>query len=693
MNSWHQSLFSIYKKYQDAINIFILIIVPFIVFNNSLNSYFSVVDDFGAILHTQRSIGSVLTTNSFGGTSGGDYRPVEVISHQLDTKIFGSKSYYGRHVVNLLIHIFNGILIYFLCFYITRKKPIGLIAGILFAVYIFHANSISPVTWIAGRVDPLVTFFYLLTFILFIKFLSNNSYLVYFFSLFVFLLALLSKEMAVTLPLMMVFFVILFSDNVKTDKKFSKRYVNVLFISAIVTGILMIVAAIVLNPNFAASQFHHNAVLNHKVRLRIQAFQLAAKIGGGVLMAFTLLFFILLKLSKKIRHAFLLIRYSLPYFVILFFFLIVRFFLLSGFGGEYQSSGGNVILQLGVDSFIRDIFSLGGLVWPLGNQYNLDVFRLEIQDPFIFYTLGIILFSVLVLIFIKILKYKQYAFFYLWIFITIMPLHNILIPSWQFTPKYLYLSAVGSSILISALLYNFYNLIPERTIFSRLSKIMVVLLISSIILLSSLLIIKNNDKFIKDGKIIETFISDIKSYYSKISDKSDLYFITFPYLSVDSKSNIYISAYMNDLFRYMEKGYGTNTYNYYILSYVKNGGNKVDIKWLDDKNLIVDGMDYNNYLLIPNEMSPIDKKIVEIYGMIPHPIAQSLPPIGESKIYKLTHKNDSFALVKGLKLDGKTNKPEFSVEFNNTMNGDSVKNSLFFIYENGHFKLIKEYQY
>lgn len=121
------------------------------------------------------------------------------------------------------------------------------------------------------------------------------------------------------------------------------------------------------NPNFMASTLSADGKLDSSTINRIQYSQLITIVGGGLIAGFIIILFILVKFSNKARKILLSITYCIPYFLIAAFYLIVRFILLKGLGGHYGSTGGqNLILNFGVDSFIRDILAFSGIIFADG---------------------------------------------------------------------------------------------------------------------------------------------------------------------------------------------------------------------------------------------------------------------------------------------------------------------------------------
>ena len=127
------------------------------------------------------------------------YRPIATLSYFLIYALFGLNPL-AFHLSSLLLHIFNVIGVYVLVDMIQHNKKTSLIAALVFAC---HPVLTETVDCISYNEDLLATLFYLLALVLYIKaaaIKNPSDLLLYFFSLASFLVALLSKEMAITLP-------------------------------------------------------------------------------------------------------------------------------------------------------------------------------------------------------------------------------------------------------------------------------------------------------------------------------------------------------------------------------------------------------------------------------------------------------------------------------------------------------------
>lgn len=669
--NYYKNLLESYRRNQDLWNITIFFILCIIAFYNILNSYFIGVDDLSAILHKKRDFIKIFFTNTEGRNSGGNYRPVEAISHIIDVIIFGEGNYFLRRVVNVLIHFVNITLIYFLTIHITRNKIIGLVSGLLFAVHLINSHSLPPVSWIPGRSDLLVALFYLLTVLLFAKSLSRGSVLLYLTSLFAFVLTLMSKELAVTLPLIILLYTVLFNDF-KTGKNiFNPAQAERISKAIVRTGVFLFLCGILLAPDVIVFLMPGGRTPDPGA---INSFRVFSVFSGFILISGIYLVNFLIRVYKKKSPSLFLVHYSVPYFAILIFFLIIRSLVLGGFGGAYKSSEGNVFLQFGIDSFMRDLLGLASLIWSVGNDYNLTVFKLQVYNPTLFYMLSVLILSGIIIAFYKIIRSKSRVllFSFLWLFIILIPTHNVLLPPWQTQSRYFYLPAAGFCILLAA---YFYSLFKSGSKYSRIIRPALMILLVSVLLISTALTIRYNSKLTESGNLMKKFITDMKQYNSLLTDSTSLYFINFPSSVINSESNIYVTAYMNDLLNYADsyKGFG-KLYDYHMMLFVEGEETeKINLTLSDNNHLLLDGINPSKYFLIPNNLTSLDSQISAIYKRTPfHSITQ---PLSEINTMETSSANVT-------ELRGDNNKVQYKLGLKEMPN---FRNSIFFIYEKGAF--------
>lgn len=130
-------------------------------------------------------------------------RPVMVLSLILDFSIWELNPF-GYHLTNLLLHLSCTITLLYTLVLIFDGGKIPIIAASIFAVHPIHIQAVNAIN---AREDLLVTLFYLLSLFFFIKNSHvNRGASRLFLSCFFYLLALLSKEMALTLPIICILY-------------------------------------------------------------------------------------------------------------------------------------------------------------------------------------------------------------------------------------------------------------------------------------------------------------------------------------------------------------------------------------------------------------------------------------------------------------------------------------------------------
>ena len=184
----------------------VLVLGGVLVYLNSLSNGF-VFDDYAVIVEnkylTDRGTDFLSFFNrAYFKIAAGEasYRPVATLSYFLIHLTAGLNPFY-YHLTSVALHILNILLVYWLARLILKNSLAALIAGLLFAC---HPVQTEAVDCIAYNEDLLTGFFFLLAFILYLKATPEHEKKAavnyYSGSLIFFLLGLLSKEMAITLP-------------------------------------------------------------------------------------------------------------------------------------------------------------------------------------------------------------------------------------------------------------------------------------------------------------------------------------------------------------------------------------------------------------------------------------------------------------------------------------------------------------
>jgi Tfp pilus assembly protein PilF len=149
---------------------------------------------------------------AFTSNDSANWHPLTWLSLAIDYQVFKNWAG-GFHLVNILFHILNTILLFYLFKYMTNLLWPGFFIAAAFALHPMHVESVA---WIAERKDVLSTFFWFLTMIAYVKFVKDRKIKWYLSALTFFIFGLLSKPMLVTLPL-----VLLLIDYWPLERKFS----------------------------------------------------------------------------------------------------------------------------------------------------------------------------------------------------------------------------------------------------------------------------------------------------------------------------------------------------------------------------------------------------------------------------------------------------------------------------------------
>jgi tetratricopeptide (TPR) repeat protein len=202
-----------------------IFIFSIVVYSNSLGGAF-VWDDQAFVAHntaikTLFNAPSFFTdplTTAIGELAQDVYRPITTLSYAVDYFFWGLNSF-GYHLTNVVIHASNGVLAFFLLSIIFGEFIPALIGSLIF---ISHPVQTEVVSWISGRSSVLFMFFYLSSIIFYIRSCKESKFLLYLASILAFAASLFSKEMAITLPIILILYDIHFAGKTSLKEKIIK---------------------------------------------------------------------------------------------------------------------------------------------------------------------------------------------------------------------------------------------------------------------------------------------------------------------------------------------------------------------------------------------------------------------------------------------------------------------------------------
>lgn len=193
-------------SYIVLLSVIITAVVYINIFKNNLTNW----DDDIYILKNP-----YITSLSFDGLNNiftkefaGNYHPLTLLSMALNYKISGIQPW-SYQLFNILLHLINVILVYVFTKNLINFKntsgKINIITPLVVSLFFgIHTMQVESVAWISERKNVLYTLFFFGSLIFYIKYLKNNYKRNYFFALFLFIVSLLSKGMAVPLSMCLI---------------------------------------------------------------------------------------------------------------------------------------------------------------------------------------------------------------------------------------------------------------------------------------------------------------------------------------------------------------------------------------------------------------------------------------------------------------------------------------------------------
>jgi hypothetical protein len=175
-----------------------------------------------------QSFGSESVRWMFTAFHASNWHPLTWLTHAIDYTLWGLHPM-GHHLTSVIFHGLNTFLVVILITQLAnsrikgvllsqsnesnRKQVIntgqtniiaGVVTGLLFGLHPLHVETVA---WISERKDVLCAFFTLLSMLAYLRYsFSEQKSLPYCLCLFFFILALMSKPMAVTLPVILILF-------------------------------------------------------------------------------------------------------------------------------------------------------------------------------------------------------------------------------------------------------------------------------------------------------------------------------------------------------------------------------------------------------------------------------------------------------------------------------------------------------
>lgn len=298
------------QKNRSWIFIAIIVLATFFVYASSLNNQWTNWDDESYVLKnnlvTQFNLTGILKEQVMG-----NYHPVTMLVLAIEYSWFKDDAG-SYHTVSMLLHLLNALLLFYFLLRLAKSGIAAFLASLLFAIHPLHVESVS---WVSAQKDLLYTCFFfsaLLAYLAYRNESGRKKILWYPLILILFMLSLLSKAQAVTLP------VILLLIDWYRGEKLTRRIVIEkvpLFLLAVAFGIMAIQA------QKASDAIQDIALYSFPERLMFSAYAL---VGYLVRLVFPLNLSAYYPYPEAQHNSYHWLVYTAPVIVVLLAFLVYR---------------------------------------------------------------------------------------------------------------------------------------------------------------------------------------------------------------------------------------------------------------------------------------------------------------------------------------------------------------------------------
>ncbi|MBN1869206.1 MAG: tetratricopeptide repeat protein [Candidatus Omnitrophica bacterium] len=247
------------------------------------------------------------------------YRPLQLITYAIDYS-FWKLDVRGYHLANIFYHVLAALMVFWLITALYKDWRLSLFAGLFFVAHPIHTEAVS---YISGRADSLALIFMLLSFLLYIKILERESTVYYCLMTLSYLAAILSKELSLILPFLLLLYHYTFKQKIRFKAMLPILVLNVSYIIARLTVLRFLASHVVHKTTFAQRLAGLFIAMAGYVRILVLPFNLHMeygnsffrltdpKVGLGIIVVVAL--FILIFKTRKTRN---IAFFSLGWFLI-----------------------------------------------------------------------------------------------------------------------------------------------------------------------------------------------------------------------------------------------------------------------------------------------------------------------------------------------------------------------------------------
>lgn len=298
------------QKNRSWIFIAIIMLATFFVYASSLNNQWTNWDDESYVLKnnlvTQFNLEGILQEQVMG-----NYHPVTMLVLAIEYSWFKDDAG-SYHTVSMLLHLLNALLLFYFLLRLAKSGIAAFLTSLLFAIHPLHVESVS---WVSAQKDLLYTCFFFSALLAYLAYRNEagvKKMMWYALILILYMLSLLSKAQAVTLPV-----VLLLIDWYRGEKLTRRIMIEKvpLFLLAVAIGIMAIQA------QKASDAIQDIALYSFPERLMFAAYAL---VGYLVRLVFPLNLSAYYPYPEAQDNSYHWLVYTAPVIVLLLAFLVYR---------------------------------------------------------------------------------------------------------------------------------------------------------------------------------------------------------------------------------------------------------------------------------------------------------------------------------------------------------------------------------
>lgn len=311
----------------------VIICLTQFVYLNSLSNQFAYDDEFTIVTNyfvkTWNNFPLLFNSDYFKLSGELSYRPVVTLSYFIDFT-FWKLNPFGYHLTNNLLQTLNSVLLFLLLTRIFNCRTTSFIAALIFSCHPVLSEAVNAISY---REDLLAAAFFIAAFLLYIKTSNPKQPFspAYLASVACYLLGVFSKEMAITFPLLILLFDVIFTKGQSLSYRLTRYYIG--YILATIFYLLM--RFVVLhNPVESHVSYPEGSILVNFLTMSkvlacyIKLFILPVTLCADYVVPYsTSLFDNSFILSFLLLAAVIVITYKLFFYSKILFFSIVWFFI------------------------------------------------------------------------------------------------------------------------------------------------------------------------------------------------------------------------------------------------------------------------------------------------------------------------------------------------------------------------------